>query len=254
MHVDASPPVINLDTRGNDDSKTYDPKRKISKKMYLLRKAVGGLKGEKKDGVKFEVKSAKTLMKKFRRAMDRLQINMELKATQFVSYPVDKGTMCYGGFVVRFIAVEDGSFTDVVCVGQGADNQDKAAGKFNTYSWKYAVIYTLLLPDADVKEEYPEEDEDPEDTDDVEFPTGEPAGIKLPSIPDYIDRINKAESREALGTITNEAKAAYLGTKMAAELKKIVKPYEQRLKFIEQQEEALRLQQITQDIIASENK
>lgn len=126
-----------------------------------LRRRIGGLKGRKKEEVKFEVKSAKELMIKFRAAIDEMGLlSWITEMPSAKSLDVQKGTGADVHAVVR-IGCPDGSYIDLHGYGQGADSQDKAGGKAVTYAWKAALIYGLCLPDKEMV-----------DTDDDDAPGG----------------------------------------------------------------------------------
>lgn len=121
----------------------------ILNKIIELRKAVGGLKSEKKDGVRFKVKSAAVLMGKIREAADNLSLTICVGGMDITDVPVQTGTMCMVRARVDVVAL-DGSFISFYGAGHGADTSDKAGGKASTYSWKDALVKGLCMPDADM--------------------------------------------------------------------------------------------------------
>lgn len=147
-----------------------DSPPQIATKFKALRKAVGFLAAETKPGVRYEVKSAKTLMEKLRPALDELDMDCypatmtggNIPLTPVIDEDGDvvagDGTLAFLMTTVR-IGCEDGSFVDVVGAGHGADQQDKAGGKSSTYAWKDALIKGLTLPNSEM-----------DDTDDEEKP------------------------------------------------------------------------------------
>lgn len=119
-------------------------------KLKRLRGRVGGLKAVAKEGVKFKVKDAATLMRKVRSAADKLQINIVPKAVRGIPLDVKSGTAAAVEIVFELQDLEDGSVCHFAGYGVGADSQDKAGGKAFTYCWKSALIYALLLVDGDM--------------------------------------------------------------------------------------------------------
>ena len=93
--------------------------------MKKLRKAVGGLKAERQKAspgertVPFAIKSAKVLMNKFRKACDAYDINCYPVHTQMVLVPRDKGAYVAAVYTIRFVAIKDLSYVDVVCTSEG---------------------------------------------------------------------------------------------------------------------------------------
>lgn len=65
----------------------------------------------------------------------------------------------------RFYSAIDGSSVDAVTVGVGSDAGDKAANKATTASWKYAIVTTFCINDAD----------DPDHTSSTEMTQAQPA-------------------------------------------------------------------------------
>lgn len=183
---------------------------KIYRDLIALRKGIGGLKAVKakaKEGEKtvpFAVKSAAVLMTKFRRGLDKLQMLCYCVGADFSIIPRDKGAIAYAVYTIRLVS-SDGSHLDIIATSQGADAQDKAAGKCMTYGWKFALIYALCLPDADVKEDW--SDEEFEDSDSSFEPTNEPGGIAEVNAKHFVDRVVAAKSLDEYTAIITEAKA-----------------------------------------------
>jgi hypothetical protein len=134
----------------------------ILKDLVALRKAVGGLKAEQRQGVAYKVKDASVLMDKIREAGDELGMVMMGAPVNSVSYDVpgfevynkNAGKLVpqlvvHTTVTVRFMA-SDGSYVDFVGSGHGSSNDDKAGGKASTYAWKDAIIKALSLPNADL--------------------------------------------------------------------------------------------------------
>lgn len=205
--IEMGPPKLEGDAR---ECPIPDKSRKIFRDIIALRTGIGGLKavravakpGEKT--VPFAVKSAAVLMNKFRRGLDRLGMLCYPVHTQFSLIPKEKGAIAYATYTFRLVS-SDGSYIDVVCTSEGADAQDKAAGKCMTYGWKFALIYTLCLPDADIKEDWG--DEVLEDSDSEFEPTDEPGGISAVSPASYVERVCKATSLDEYTGIISEAKS-----------------------------------------------
>ena len=183
---------------------------KIYRDLIALRKGIGGLKatmGSGKAGEKappFAVKSAAVLMTKFRRGLDKLNMLCYCVGADFSIIPRDKGAIAYAVYTIRLVS-SDGSHLDIIATSQGADAQDKAAGKCMTYGWKFALIYALCLPDADIKEDW--SDEAFEDSDSSFEPTAEPNGISEVNPKHFVDRVVSAKSLDEYTAIIKEAKA-----------------------------------------------
>lgn len=126
-------------------------------KLAELRKRVGVLKGKKKEGVKFKVRSAEELNDRLRPLCDELGLLIFPVEATGAGFPVEDGTLASVNLTLRIVALSDGSFLDVKGFGLGADSQDKAGGKASTYAWKSILIQTLLAGGA-------------EDTDDTDTP------------------------------------------------------------------------------------
>jgi len=201
-------PILSVDARD------ITPRGDIPRLFITLRKALGGFKAEmvKKKNADdkvppYAVKSAKVLMSKFRRACDRYDVLCYPVSVQSQLSPTGKGAFIHAVYTIRFVALSDMSYLDVVCNTLGADAQDKAAGKAFTYGWKYALIYSMLLPDADIKEVWDEIGED--DTDNDPEPTNEPGGITKPNLASYVDRACLAKSLEEFTGIITEMRSLF---------------------------------------------
>ena len=205
--IEMGPPKLEADAR---ECTAPDKGKRIFQDIIALRKGIGGLRAVKakaKEGertVPFAVKSAAVLMTKFRRGLDKLNMLCYPVHTQFSLIPKDKGAIAYATYTIRLVS-SDGSYIDVVSTSEGADTQDKAAGKCMTYGWKFALIYTLCLPDADIKEDWG--DEALEDSDSEFEPTDEPSGISAVSPASYVERVCNAKSLDEYTGIIAEAKA-----------------------------------------------
>lgn len=217
-----------------DASKLKPPNvdSRIFKDIIALRKGIGGLKAVKavaKPGEKtvpFAVKSAAVLMSKFRKGLDKLNMLCYPVHTEYSLIPKEKGAIAYAVYTVRFVS-SDGSYIDVVSTSEGADTQDKAAGKCMTYGWKFAVIYTLCLPDADIKEDWGEEPL--EDSDSAFEPTDEKDGISAVSPASYVERVCKASGLDEYNAIVTEMRANLT----LAQQKTILKTFQDAKKNIE---------------------
>lgn len=226
--LEMGPPRLTADARKYE---APSAKSKIYRDIIKIRKAIGGLKAVKakpKEGEKtvpFAVKSAAVLMHKFRRALDRFNMLCYPVHTEFSLVPKEKGAIAYATYTFRLVS-DDGSYLDVVCTSEGADAQDKAAGKCMTYGWKFALIYTLCLPDADIKEDWGE-DELADSDSDFE-PTNEPGGISATSTASYIKRISEAPDLDTYNSIVADAKVS-LSIKELQKLSKAALPYKERL-------------------------
>jgi hypothetical protein len=126
-------------------------------KLAELRKKVGVIKGKKKEGVKFKVRSAEELNDKLRGPCEELGLLIYPVTATGVGFAVEDGTLASINLTLRIMALSDGSFIDLQGFGLGADSQDKAGGKASTYAWKSILLQTLLAGGA-------------EDTDDTDTP------------------------------------------------------------------------------------
>jgi hypothetical protein len=154
--------------------------------LATLRKEVGNLKAKKKEGVKFKVRSAEDLNDKIRGvALDLGLLIYPVKA-QGQAFVVEDGTMASVNLTLRIQAVSDQSYIDVESFGLGADNQDKAGGKANTYAWKSALIQTLLAGGA-------------EDTDDTDTPIKGGVRAKTGKV-----KVTPADVQAALDKVTDQ--------------------------------------------------
>ena len=103
-----------------------------------------------------------------------------------------------------------------------------------TYGWKFAVIYSLLLPDGDVKEEW----DDVPDTDDDYEPTLEPDGIAAPVLSDYVRRACETQSLDEFTGIVTEMRATFTASQLRSQSAILVEKREQLLKASAVAEEA----------------
>ena len=154
-------------------SPVYGPDAKIWDDIKKLRRAIGGLQAKKGGEVPFPVKSAKELMGKFRRAMDTFNMDCFPVYVEQTPVPVGKGSAVALAMIWR-LRSSDGSFLDISVPSYGADNQDKSTGKAITYGWKFAIMYLLSLPDADIKGVWEESASTHADNDTVAEPLSEP--------------------------------------------------------------------------------
>ena len=149
---------------------------KIWSDLIELRKKIGGLQAEQRQGVMYKVKSAKDLMDKVRKAADELGMTLAgaIVGTHSENIPgfevFNKGAnkmvpqlVVFTTVTVRFMS-SDGSFVDFMGSGHCSSNDDKAGGKASTYAWKDALIKGLSLPDAEMV-----------DTDDESVPMERPS-------------------------------------------------------------------------------
>jgi hypothetical protein len=70
-----------------------------------------------------------------------------------------------------------GEFIELQGLGQGVDPQDKGAGKACTYSLKYVLLYTFLVPTGKI------DDSDKEHSDEKPVPQGKPQQPAQPKTP-----------------------------------------------------------------------
>lgn len=168
---------------------------RIHEDLIKLRRLVGGLKAEVRQGVSFKVKMGSALMEKIRSGADDLGMPMAGAPIKvdFTSerVPTEKGidTLVTVATTLRFMS-GDGTYVDFVGLGQGGDKQDKAAGKAFSYAWKSAIIQALSLPDDDML-----------DTDMEEHPFGKPEAKKVAkpfsAVVDMLNRVNTKYELEA---------------------------------------------------------
>lgn len=154
-------------------------------KLVELRKRVGVIKGKKKDGVKFKVRSAEELNDKLRGPCDELGLLIFPVAANGNGFPVEDGTLASINLTLRVQAVSDGSYIDLMGFGLGADNQDKAGGKASTYAWKSILLQTLLAGGA-------------EDTDDTDTPIK--GGVRAKTA----GKATTESARQALEAVTDQ--------------------------------------------------
>ncbi len=125
--------------------------------LETVRRNVGVIKAKKKEGVKFNVRSASDLADRLRAAASQAGLLIYPVSVVGKAFPLDSGTLAEVTITLRCQAISDGSYIDIMGFGLGADNQDKAGGKAGTYAWKTALIQLLLAGGA-------------EDTDDSDTP------------------------------------------------------------------------------------
>ena len=118
----------------------------IYEKLLAARQEIGYL---QKDGkVAFESTSYKAItdekvMTTVRPILDKYKLVMLIDSIQMSR----NGSLTEAVITWRFVNAEKpDEFILVQSAGQGADTQDKGAGKAMTYSRKYALLNTLLIP------------------------------------------------------------------------------------------------------------
>lgn len=131
----------------------------VHEKLLEVRRLVGGLESVSAPGVQFKVRKATALLDKLRFALDTANCHLVAVKQDVTTIapntvpPTDKGKVvrsaCSITTTMRFCA-PDGSYLDFVGTGGGADNDDKAAGKASTYSFKDACIKAFTMPDGEV--------------------------------------------------------------------------------------------------------
>ena len=118
----------------------------LFQKLLSARQEVGYL---QKDGkvefgsTKYKAITDEKVMTTVRPILDKYGIVMSIENIQMSR----TGTLTEAVITWRFTNAEDPQdFLLVQSAGQGADSQDKGAGKAMTYSRKYALLNTLLIP------------------------------------------------------------------------------------------------------------
>lgn len=118
----------------------------LFQKLLSARQEVGYL---QKDGkvefgsTKYKAITDEKVMTTVRPILDKYGIVMSIENIQMSR----TGTLTESVITWRFTNAEDPQdFLLVQSAGQGADTQDKGAGKAMTYSRKYALLNTLLIP------------------------------------------------------------------------------------------------------------
>ena len=118
----------------------------LFQKLLSARQEVGYL---QKDGkvefgsTKYKAITDEKVMTTVRPILDKYGIVMSIENIQMSR----TGTLTEAVITWRFTNAEDPQdFLLVQSAGQGADTQDKGAGKAMTYSRKYALLNTLLIP------------------------------------------------------------------------------------------------------------
>ncbi len=170
---------------GNDVQAGEPGVPKVYGLFAQLRKRAGILKAQKKEGVRFNVRSADKLNDKIRPLCDELGLLIFPVEANGQAFVVEDGTLAAVNLRLRVLATEDGSYFDIAGFGLGADNQDKAGGKAGTYAWKAALVQALLAGGQD-------------DADDTDTPI--PGGVRKKTGKLTVDQV-----KEAVGAATNEA-------------------------------------------------
>ena len=118
----------------------------LYEKLLAARQEIGYL---QKDGkvefgsTKYKAITDEKVMTTVRPILDKYGIVMSIENIQMSR----TGTLTEAVITWRFTNAEDPQdFLLVQSAGQGADTQDKGAGKAMTYSRKYALLNTLLIP------------------------------------------------------------------------------------------------------------
>lgn len=139
---------------------------KILEDLPKLRDHIGGLVARQRNGVMYNVKSAKELVIKMREAADELgmvmvaaPVDIKIEHLPMMKDSKDRDVLvCSVTGTYRFMS-SDGSYVDYIGIGYGTSNDDKAAGKASTYAEKDATTKGLCLPDDEMV-----------DTDDISVP------------------------------------------------------------------------------------
>lgn len=118
----------------------------LYEKLLAARQEIGYL---QKDGkvefgsTKYKAITDEKVMTTVRPILDKYKIVMLIDSIQMSR----AATLTEAVITWRFVDVENPKdFILVQSAGQGADTQDKGAGKAMTYSRKYALLNTLLIP------------------------------------------------------------------------------------------------------------
>lgn len=85
--------------------------------------------------------------------------------------------------------------------GQGVDSQDKSAGKATTYSLKYTLLYTFLVPTGKI------DDADNTHSDDIQTPTAKITAPITPPTPPPADLATAADYTELSTLLADESLA-----------------------------------------------
>lgn len=120
----------------------------IHQKMLEVMKKIQYLK--KDDKVEFKNTSYKGLSEEKVTSTVR-QAFVELG---LVMYPIHQTSTRVGNLTTidvtyRLVNADGGDYVDIVSTGEGADSQDKAAGKAMTYAYKYALLRTFAIPSGE---------------------------------------------------------------------------------------------------------
>ncbi len=126
---------------------TEEKPKNIHQKMLEVMRQIQYLK--KDDTVAFKSTSYKGLSK--RKSPRVRQAFLELG---IVMYPIKQDSRRVGNLTTvnvtyRIANTEGDDYVDVVSTGEGADTQDKAAGKAMTYAYKYALLRTFAIPSGE---------------------------------------------------------------------------------------------------------
>lgn len=116
----------------------------IHQKMLEVMKKIQYLK--KDDKVEFKNTSYKGLSEEKVTSTVR-QAFVELG---LVMYPIHQTSTRVGNLTTidvtyRLVNADGGDYVDIVSTGEGADSQDKAAGKAMTYAYKYALLRSFAI-------------------------------------------------------------------------------------------------------------
>ncbi|WP_294742113.1 ERF family protein [uncultured Exiguobacterium sp.] len=127
---------------------TAEKPKNIHQKMLEVMRQIQYLK--KDDTVAFKSTSYKGLSEEKVTSTVR-QAFLELG---IVMYPIKQDSHRVGNLTTvnvtyRIANTEGDDYVDVVSTGEGADTQDKAAGKAMTYAYKYALLRTFAIPSGE---------------------------------------------------------------------------------------------------------
>jgi len=125
----------------------------LLQRINAVQREVDYIQKEKKQGMRYSIVSHDAVTAKTRPLLVKHGV---------VYYPISITSEQVGNrtqmhMVVRFVSVDDASdFMDVHSVGYGIDDQDKGAGKAESYAVKYALLKALGLETGDD----PDQDQD----------------------------------------------------------------------------------------------
>lgn len=117
---------------------------KVLASWLLIRRKVGVFKKELKKGMSFKTLSAEMVIDKVRALANKEGLLIVPVESTGTTLPVERGTLAAVNQKFKIQSVEDGSYIYIASFGVGADTQDKAGGKANTYSLKTALVQALL--------------------------------------------------------------------------------------------------------------